>query len=361
MADWLIDMNSSPSDEDINPTWDSDEQTGEVSINEEDLEIYEDLISSALEELEKAPEPEENSYVVIDETDAGEDESRKEIVQESEVVIERAELDVLRKKVESLTKQLEQWKKKSKSLMNQQKDKITKGGEINKNLKSRIETIKKERDAARAEAETNKKNWTEAAAAYQNLQRRSKVKLDEFIELERASIIRQILPVFDNLKRPLEYSEPTEALLDGVKLIHKQFEEVLEGWKVKQILSDGEVFDPYFHEAVMRIPVENVAANTIVEVLLEGYCIEDKVLRPAKVTVSYKVKKDEVVENKEQSENIEQSELEADETEFSNNDLKDSKIHINSVQSGDIDLVEDTDRSAEVGSEEVEEGKTDTD
>ncbi|MCD4654155.1 nucleotide exchange factor GrpE [bacterium] len=362
MTNWLDNSYIRPLDEENEIMWVQEGLPGEIDIDENDLEMGDDLITSALAELNNAPDFTDSDLVIIDDKN-----TKSEVVSgvDNEETIplnvnsnEKAELELLRKQVRTLEKQLEQWKSKYQTVIEQQKAKIEKGGQINQRLKKELKDICELRDTAIKEAETNKSNWVEVSSAYMNFQRRSKIKLNEFIEMERATIFRQILPVFDNLKRPLEYTEPSQALLEGVQLIYKQFKEILDGWKISLILSENQMFDPYCHEAVLRVETTEVPPNMVVEVLQEGYCIGNKILRPAKVTVSYVAKKMDLVENIEQSEDSTEQELASDGPELVVNDIINSNIHINSVESEDIAPVDVDDRGVDLDSEEVRKNRT---
>jgi len=92
---------------------------------------------------------------------------------------------------------------------------------------------------------------------------------------------------FERARHSFEkHSEDIEELQSGLALIHKQFEDILEKEGVKKIDTQGQKFDPHFHEAVMQQDVEGVESQTIIEELQPGFSMHDKVLRPAMVIVA---------------------------------------------------------------------------
>lgn len=325
-------LNNSPIEDD-EPVSEPTERPGEFDFDEDDLDLGDDFIASALAALENVKDipvpgqehPAENSSdieefeIVMDDTDLLSVETVP-VADNREVQRLHKELEAARQRVDHLDKELVRIKKKSKGSINDLNGRLKEAARMNKGLKERLDIARGERDAAREEAQEHEIKWTEAVAEYQNIQRRSRVKMAEFVDLEKRNVIKNYLPVYDNMRRSLEFtSEPSQAFLDGVQLILKQFRDVLENQDVKEIPAMGEPFDPYCHEAVGRMPDDSVPNNTVVEVMQTGYYIGDKVLRVAKVTVSYCDRKDSNISgNSVESEKIaldssdDQSEIESD-------------------------------------------------
>ena len=109
-----------------------------------------------------------------------------------------------------------------------------------------------------------------------------------------ADIAAKLLPVSDNLKRALEAEASVEAaesdefrhFLSGVDLIWKQLNGVLEALGVKPIPSVGEPFDPHIHEAVVSEATDEYEPDTVIQEILTGYRLGDKLIRPALVKVA---------------------------------------------------------------------------
>jgi molecular chaperone GrpE len=107
-------------------------------------------------------------------------------------------------------------------------------------------------------------------------------------ELVRADLVRQLLPVLDNLDRSIEASTQSndESLREGVKMVRAQFEQVLQGFGMEVLDAQGAPFDPAEHEAVAMVPVENPQAHrAVVSVVRPGYRMGGRLLRAAQVTV----------------------------------------------------------------------------
>ena len=101
-----------------------------------------------------------------------------------------------------------------------------------------------------------------------------------------AEAVKQFLPVYDNLERALAQSTEDEAYRRGVEMIMTQFISTLEKLGVERIESQGEKFDPSFHNAVMHVDDEEKGENEIVEVFQQGFRLGDKIIRFAMVKVA---------------------------------------------------------------------------
>ncbi len=131
------------------------------------------------------------------------------------------------------------------------------------------------------------------AAEMENLRRRTQRDVQDARAYAIAAFARDLLVVSDNLARALE-TVPAEARADaawaafaeGIDLTHRSFLGALERHGVKKLSPVGERFDPNFHQAMFEVPDEARAANTVVQVVQDGYVIGDRVLRPAMVGVS---------------------------------------------------------------------------
>jgi molecular chaperone GrpE len=137
-------------------------------------------------------------------------------------------------------------------------------------------------------------NWQRAEADFANYKRRVEQERDEVRRLANAALIINILPILDDLERALASLDIRLVGLtwfDGVRLIYRKLQLVLESAGVSQIEAEGQPFDPRFHEAVMHGEGEE---GKVVAEVQRGYKINDRVLRPAMVIVGKgKEKKEE--------------------------------------------------------------------
>lgn len=120
-----------------------------------------------------------------------------------------------------------------------------------------------------------------ALADYQNLERRVDEERRLLSTLSAALLIEKFLPILDNLESAQKHLND-----QGLEIVTRQFKDILAQEGVEEIQAEGSTFDPHLHEAAEVIEGEN--DNTIVKVLVKGYKLNDKVLRPAQVVVSKK-------------------------------------------------------------------------
>ena len=124
-------------------------------------------------------------------------------------------------------------------------------------------------------------------ADFDNYRKRQERDMVEFRRFAHADLLRDCLPVIDNLERALVAPAGNGGSLQtGVELVLRQFKEILARYGLSEVNPLGEPFDPSFHEAFQRQEMEGVAENTVVQVLQKGYLLGDRLLRPALVVVS---------------------------------------------------------------------------
>lgn len=143
--------------------------------------------------------------------------------------------------------------------------------------------------AAEEEREEFRASMMRAQADLENYRKRSQLELTDERTHAVGSLVRELLPALDNLQRAIETAEiegERQPLIHGVKLIMKQFLEVLARFGVVPIDAVGQPFDPHLHDAVLQQPRDDTPPGTIVEVMEKGYRLHDRLLRPAKVVVA---------------------------------------------------------------------------
>ena len=117
---------------------------------------------------------------------------------------------------------------------------------------------------------------------------KKRIARDQGDLVARASerLVKQLLPVLDDLERALEFASAHEEaqLEDGVRLVHRQFADALAKEGLVEIETDGR-FDPHTQEALLSQPSE-AEDGAVIQVLQKGYRLGDRVLRPARVVVS---------------------------------------------------------------------------
>lgn len=158
-----------------------------------------------------------------------------------------------------------------------------------------LEFLNAELERVEAEKSDFQDKMIRLAAEMENLRKRTAKDVADAREYSIASFAREMLGVSDNLRRALD-AIPEEsreagdagfkALIEGVELTERSMLQALEKSGVKRISPKGERFDPHFHQAMFEVPNTEVANNTVMEVVQDGYVIGERVLRPAMVGVA---------------------------------------------------------------------------
>ena len=149
------------------------------------------------------------------------------------------------------------------------------------------EDVRAQLEEEREKAKSYHQSWQRTAADFQNYKRRVEDERSETARLASAALIINLLPLLDDLERALKNVDAHLASLtwvDGIRLIYRKFEALLEMAGVQEIEADGQTFDPAQHEAVSQAPGED---NKVISVVQKGYRLGDRVIRPAMVVVGH--------------------------------------------------------------------------
>jgi molecular chaperone GrpE len=149
-----------------------------------------------------------------------------------------------------------------------------------------LESLVAEKDKEIAEL---KDKYLRALADSENARKRIRQQADESVRIQRESILRDLLPIIDNLERALVAArEGTDAktIVDGVEMTVKALLDFLRAQGVTPVASVGQTFDPTRHEAVDHVASDQHRPNTVVDEHHRGYQIGERILRPARVSVS---------------------------------------------------------------------------
>lgn len=149
-----------------------------------------------------------------------------------------------------------------------------------------------ELDALRAERDDLRDKWMRALADAENSRKRSDKDRREAENYGGSKLARDMLPVFDNMKRAVESASEEQkavsaALIEGVKLTMRELLNVFTKHGIQLISPQvGDKFDPQVHQAMFEAPVPGTTAGEIIQVSAEGFMLHDRLLRPAQVGVS---------------------------------------------------------------------------
>jgi molecular chaperone GrpE len=141
----------------------------------------------------------------------------------------------------------------------------------------------------RAELEQAKDRALRLQAELDNYRKRASRELEDRLRYADMDILRDLLPVLDNIHRAIESAEKSPdpaGLLEGFKMVGTQLSSVLDNHQCKKIEAINQPFDPNLHHAISQMPTSEHPANTIVLVAQDGYQLHDRVVRPSQVIVS---------------------------------------------------------------------------
>jgi len=143
--------------------------------------------------------------------------------------------------------------------------------------------------AAQDEARQNHDRWLRAAADLENFKKRMARERTEAVRFANESFIRDLLPIVDNLERALEHARQGgngKSIVEGLELVLKALVDVLERHGVTKVEAAGAPFDPTHHEAVAHVETGELEPNRVLEQHQAGYLLNERLLRPALVSVS---------------------------------------------------------------------------
>ena len=144
-------------------------------------------------------------------------------------------------------------------------------------------------ESVKTEAEENKDKWLRAQADFANYKKRIDAQQIKLFEDASARVIKQYLPLLDDMKRALDNQPETDDSYDwvqGIDLIYQKFHVVLGNEGVTTMETEGENFDPNFHEAISQEESPEHESGQIIEEIQTGYMIGERVLRHALVRVA---------------------------------------------------------------------------
>ena len=152
-----------------------------------------------------------------------------------------------------------------------------------------IETLNAKVAELEAQVEKEKKEYMFLMAEFDNFRKRNIKEKAELIKNAAEKAMRDLLPVVDDFERAIKAmadSDDAAAMREGINLIYTKFVKYLEQNNVKPIISADAPFDTELHEAITTFPVDDEEKkNRVIDTVLTGYTINDKVLRHAKVVV----------------------------------------------------------------------------
>lgn len=157
--------------------------------------------------------------------------------------------------------------------------------DFTKVLKEKVTALEEEVKLLNNKLETAGDRFIKLSAEYDNFRKRTNKEKENIYTDACADVLKEFLPVLDNLERSVAVGGDIEDFKKGIEMVIRGFKDSLVKLNVEEVESEGE-FDPNLHNAVMHVEDSSLGANQIVEVFLKGYKRGDKVLRYSMVKVA---------------------------------------------------------------------------
>ena len=152
-----------------------------------------------------------------------------------------------------------------------------------------VTPLREELAQAQEQVKIQQEQYLRTLAEMENLRKRHQREKEELAKYGNEELLRETLPVIDNLERALEHAEQGEGqggLMEGVQMTLDQFHRVLSKFGVEPIDAMGQPFDPAFHQAMGQLESADQPVNTVVQQMQKGYLLNQRLLRPAFVMVA---------------------------------------------------------------------------
>jgi molecular chaperone GrpE len=149
-----------------------------------------------------------------------------------------------------------------------------------------LEALKSQLAEAESKVSEYKNGWARSQAEFQNYKKRIERDNELTYASMKGDIVKKVLPVLDDLELALQNRPADDAWANGIELIVRKLQNILESEGVKRIEAKGTAFDPNFHEAITHEPSEEVESGHVIDVVRNGYILGERVVRPASVRVA---------------------------------------------------------------------------
>lgn len=153
-------------------------------------------------------------------------------------------------------------------------------------LQKRLEEAEARAAELEAKSAENLDGWQRAVAEFQNYKKRIDRDRESDKAIMKGDLIKRFLPVLDDMQRALQNRVAGDAWADGIELIARKLQAILDGEGLQRIQAEGALFDPNFHEAISYEAADGLESGRIIEVVQNGYMLGDYVVRPAMVRVA---------------------------------------------------------------------------
>ncbi|TSA26279.1 nucleotide exchange factor GrpE [bacterium] len=169
---------------------------------------------------------------------------------------------------------------------------------------AKIEMLEEEIEKLQEETASYKDRWLRAAAEFENFRRRNEKDRIDWIKNANKDLILELINVYEHLEMAMKSADTDqvpENFRKGIVMVHDQLKSLLEKYGLRRIEAVGEEFDPQYHQAIICTEKDGFDDNIIFDCIQNGYILNDKVLRHARVAVA-KAPEEEIDEDQEMPE-----------------------------------------------------------
>jgi len=158
--------------------------------------------------------------------------------------------------------------------------------EFNEQVQAESEAWRRQLEEAEAKLAESVDGWQRTQADFQNYKRRIERDQEMIYTAMKGDVLKRVLPALDDLELALQNRPPGDAWANGIELVARKLQNLLDAEGLKKIEAKGAAFDPNFHEAISHEPADDVESGRVIDVVRNGYMLGERVIRPALVRVA---------------------------------------------------------------------------
>jgi len=149
-----------------------------------------------------------------------------------------------------------------------------------------VDALKHQLEEAETKLAESVEGWRRSVADFQNYKKRIERDNEMMYASMKGDIIKKVLPALDDLERALQNRPADDAWANGIELIARKLQNMLDSEGLKRIEAEGMEFNPNFHEAISHELSEEIASGYVIAIVQNGYMLGERVIRPALVRVA---------------------------------------------------------------------------
>jgi molecular chaperone GrpE len=149
-----------------------------------------------------------------------------------------------------------------------------------------VDALKRQLEEAETKLAESVEGWRRSVADFQNYKKRIERDNEMMYVSMKGDIIKKVLPALDDLERALQNRPEDNGWANGIELIARKLQNMLDAEGVKRIEAEGMEFNPTLHEAISHEPNDEIQSGHVIAVVQNGYMLGERVIRPALVRVA---------------------------------------------------------------------------